>query len=121
MLDWKKNISSTEFFEKYRDWDKVENEEIPVVLIEIRKGIDTSSREMAITFDDISKGKFYYRDYTKNGLPFVEEKEVYWSTFSFEYLEDAKKFAEMFGVMGNWEPGYKEFCLECNNRRDGEA
>lgn len=51
-----------------------------------------SSRDRAIEFDDLSEGRFYYRDWTDSGLPFVEEGEVYRSQFCFEKKADKEKF-----------------------------
>lgn len=69
--------------------------------LEIVKGTDKSSRDIAIEWDDLSEGQFYYRDYTKSSLPFIDEGEMYKSIFCFQYLRDAVKFCEVYGAKLN--------------------
>lgn len=119
---WNKNITSNEYYDiaqnKYFSWDTLENREPYFVMLEIKQGDNKSSRDIAVLFDDISIQNFYYRDWTKNGMPYINDGEVYWSGFWFQFQYDAKKFVELYGGKGSWEEGYKEFCKQCNDRRN---
>lgn len=123
--DWNKKLLLWNYhdivFKDYPGWDKINNNEISFVMFEITNNKDKSSRDIAIEFDDISNGYFYYRDWTMDGIPFVNEDEIYWSGFWFQYFKDAKKFQDMFGGMGNWMDGYEEFEKKCNNKRNNRS
>jgi len=75
------------------------------------------SHAMALEFDDIAAGTFYYRDWTSSGIPVLCDGETYWSGFSFQFRDDAVMFQEMFGGFGNWQEEYKEFEQRCNETR----
>lgn len=78
-------------------WDRSESgKNPPYVEISVRKGTDTSSRDLAIRFDDLAEWRFYYRDWTGSGLPFVSDGEVYRSGFWFQKKEDREKFLKMY-------------------------
>lgn len=123
MSDWNKNLHGWNFYEiqanGYIGWDKI-NDKVPYyVLLETVKGRDKSSHDIAIQFDDISHGNFHWRDFTKSSLPFVDDGEIYWSGFTFQFAEDAKKFVEMYGGKGNWTEDFEEFRIQCDNKRNG--
>lgn len=61
-----------------------------------KDGEQKSSRKIAVEFDDVSEGLFYYRDFTDDGIPFVRDGDVYRSCFSFQFKKDYDKFFEMF-------------------------
>ena len=123
MSDWNKSLGSSDFydiqFNGYIGWDKIDNKEPYFVMLEIIKNKDKSSHEMAVEFDDISHGNFYWRDWTESSLPFVDEREAYWSGFTFQFAEDAKRFVELYGGKGNWMDNFEEFRIQCNNKRNG--
>ena len=121
---WIKNISSDDFysihFNNYLGWDKINDKTPYYVLLETIKGKDKSSHKIGVEFDDISHGNFYWRDWTQSSLPFIDSGEVYWSGFSFQFVEDAKKFVELYGGKGNWMNDYEEFRVQCDNKRNGK-
>ena len=123
MSDWNNNLGSSDFYEiqanGYIGWDKINGKEPYFVMLETIKNKDKSSHEIAVNFDDISHGNFHWRDWTKSSLPFVDEGEIYWSGFTFQFTEDAKKFVELYGSKGNWMDDYEEFRIQCNNKRNG--
>jgi hypothetical protein len=98
---WKKNIPSWDWyplvFAKWPDWEK-EGDFPPFVELIITKGKGKSSHEMAVEFDDIAQGNFYWRDWTDSGLPFVDKGESYKSCFWFEFVFDRDIFKQKFGV-----------------------
>ena len=98
--DWNKKIPMWDWHEialsGFPDWEKP-NGEIPAsVFLTIVNGIDKSSHKIASETDDTCKGKFYYRDYTKSGLPFIRESEIYNSRFWFQFQSDAQNFATRY-------------------------
>jgi hypothetical protein len=99
--DWKKAIPSRSFYqlsiENFPNWEKPNGHNPKTVWLSIIKGLDKSSRIIAIEFDEISQGNFYYRDWTKSGLPFIDDREQYDAIFSFQFISDAEKFHELFG------------------------
>lgn len=73
-------------------WHKPHGSEPPTIGFSCKMGVGKSSREIAIEFDDIAEGNFYYRDFTDSGIPIVSDGEVYRSQFVFQYLSDFEKF-----------------------------
>jgi hypothetical protein len=71
----------------------------PTVLITTSKR-RASSRTLAILFDDMARGAFYYRDWTASGLPFVNDDEIYHSRFWFQRESDRAAFERMVRVAG---------------------
>lgn len=82
-------------FDKFPGWEMDGEEPYSEKLI-VTNGVGKSSREMAIAFDDVAAGRFYYRDWTDSGLPFVDGGESYRSAFWFQTKADRDKFREMF-------------------------
>lgn len=76
-------------------WDKPNGSEPPMTGLSHKAGVGKSSRELAIEFDDIAEGKFYYRDFTDSGIPIVSDGEVYRSQFTFQYASDFEKFNKL--------------------------
>ncbi len=58
-------------------------------------GDGPQSRELAVEFDDIAQGQFYYRDWTDDGIPFVRDKETYQARFWFQKSSDRERFAKL--------------------------
>ena len=69
----------------------------PFVRLTIVKGHDRPSRKIALEWDDLAEGRFYYRDWTQDGLPFVHGGETYFAGFWFQKRTDAVRFAELYG------------------------
>ena len=120
---WIKNLSSDVYykiqFNNYLGWDKINDKTPYYVLLETIKGKDKSSHDIGVEYDDISHGNFYWRDFTKSSLPFVDDGEIYWSSFSFQFAEDAKKFVELYDGKRNWMDDFEEFRIECDDKRNG--
>lgn len=70
----------------------------PFVKLTHVHGKGRSSSELAIAWDDIAVGRFYTRDWTKSGIPFVRDGETYWSGWWFEYAADRDRFMAWAGV-----------------------
>lgn len=102
--DWKRMLAIDQFYHLqaagFPGWNPDEKivmgREVSCVTFDTEKGKDKTSREMAVEFDGIAEGNFYYRDWTGSGLPFVEDKEVYNSRFWFQYSSDLQKFKDMY-------------------------
>jgi hypothetical protein len=92
-------------------WEQDGNGEAPSIFLEFtRRDMNTEvrSREIATEWDDLAKHNFYYRDWTRDTLPFVREGEKYWSTFSFQRRSEAERFQKKYGGFANWVPGWQE-------------
>lgn len=101
--DWDKMIPGFDYHKlavlDWPGWDKI-NEGCPAyVQFVCVKGNGQSSREVAIEFDDMAEGQFYYRDFTNSGLPFVEKNESYRSLFVFQRFSDFEKFKNHFKLI----------------------
>ncbi len=83
-------------FAGYPNWEISPDGNPICVSLRIVNEIDKSSRNIAIEFDDISQGDFYYRDVTNDNIPFVEPKEVYYSYFYFQLGADAYNFSKKY-------------------------
>lgn len=121
--DWNRMIPSWDFnslsIKGYPGWEMTARDKPFFVMQEITKGAGKSSRQMAIEFDDIANGNFYYRDWTADALPFVEDGETHWTGFWFQNERDARKFVQLFGGNGSWQPDHDEFVRRCNAKRNG--
>lgn len=97
--DWKKLISTSEYLlvslNNWAGWDREKGEPISICCIHI-SGSGKQSRDIAIEFDDIAEGKFYYRDYTESSIPIVKDGETYESIFVFQDQSDVIKFINLF-------------------------
>ena len=97
--DWKNMIASDVFYkfqlDGYPGWHKPLLE----VKLEIVNGEDVSSRDMAIKFDDIARGQFWYRDVTQSGLPFVDSGERYRAIFCFQREDDYFEFLTNYALI----------------------
>jgi hypothetical protein len=93
MSDWNKKLLMCDFydvqFKGYPNWNKLDRDNPYYVVRESIHKVDKSSHELDVEFDDIAKGQFYSRDWTKSGIPFIDEGEIYWSGFWFQYKDDA--------------------------------
>jgi hypothetical protein len=79
------------------------------------------SHPLMVETDDKIVGRFYSRDYTSSGLPFVDDNEIYWSGYWFEFRHDAeffmKSIAADYKPVGVWEPNYPEEINTRNKKR----
>ena len=82
------------------------------------------SHPLMVMTDNSIVGRFYSRDYTSSGLPFVNEDEVYWSGYWFEFRHDAEFFMKFIAAdykpVGVWEPNYQEE-IKLRNKRRGKC
>lgn len=84
----------------YPGWDLVNSAKglhPPFVLLERHGRIDKTSTDIDREFDDIATGRFYSRDWTSDGIPFVNKGEVYHSGWWFQKREDAVRFVQIYG------------------------
>ena len=76
-----------------------------------------ASSDIAKSWDDICNGSFYYRDWTISGFPVLNDGEKYWAGFWFKKHDDAVKFQDEYGGVGDWMVGYQDFSDSCNEER----
>lgn len=84
----------------YPGWDLVEAGGVKrpsFVKLAIRNKIDKSSEDITREFDDVATGRFYSRDWTSSGLPFVSDNETYQAGWWFQKREDAVAFVRRYG------------------------
>lgn len=98
--DWKRMIPSWDWHKLvlagWPGWMLSDKDEPNFVTFEIVNGQGKSSREMAIEWDDLAEGQFYYRDYTRRSIPFIGADEMYKAIFCFQYERDAVEFNKRF-------------------------
>ena len=98
--DWNRMLAIDQFYglqvAGYPGWNLTEGHPATVGPFVVVKGSGPSSREMAVAFDDVATGNFYYRDWTDSGLPFVAGGGAYRSCFWFQYTADAQLFERLF-------------------------
>lgn len=99
MYGWKWKLPSYVWhrhcIDKYPEWE-LEDGETPafVKLAHTRggEGSDVESHKLASDWDDVAKDSFYQRDWTKTGIPFVEEGGTYWSEWWFATIKERDRF-----------------------------
>lgn len=100
---WRKKLLMWDWHEVqlagYPDWDLVEGYEKhpPFVKLAIRNKIDKSSEDISREFDDVAVGRFYSRDWSRDGSVFVGKGEVYDAGWWFQKREDAYEFIKRYG------------------------
>ena len=98
--DWLKMLPMWEYhqlvLDKWPGWELDIDAPTYVTLTFTHEKGGKGSREIAIEWDDLARGQFYYRDYTKNNLPLVEYGDRYESIFIFQLLADAETFRERY-------------------------
>lgn len=99
--DWNKLIPSWLWhqicLDEYPAWEKEEDGNPASVFIRVEHPKDKSSRTIAIEFDDLCHGAFYYRDFTEDGIPFIRDGDVYHARFWFQFKSDADMFLTNYG------------------------
>jgi hypothetical protein len=118
--DWNRLVPSSVFYKESLDgypvWDRYASGSCHFVMLEIVHQQDKPSRDIAIEFDDIAEGHFYYRDWTGSSLPFVDSSELYASGYWFELASDAYKFVELYGGSGIWMDDHESYVRDLNVR-----
>lgn len=98
--DWDRLVMKRDWYrlglKEYSGWQKTDKGIPHGVQLEHTNRHGKSSREIAIEWDNLSTGCFYYRDLTKSNLPWVDEGEVYHSLFWFQFEEDMTAFLKHF-------------------------
>ncbi len=101
---WKKKLLMWDWHEVsmagYPGWDLVDSggeKHPPFVKLAIVNKVDKSSDDIRNEFDDIAVGKFYSRDWSRDGSCSVVPNEVYDVGFWFEKREDAYTFIKRYG------------------------
>ena len=106
---WKKKMLMLDWHElccdKWPGWHSVTSpngeKHPPFVKLAIRNDFDKSSLDIDREFDNIATGKFYSRDFSRDGSVFVNKGDWYDAGWWFEKLEDAYTFIKKYG--GNAE------------------
>ena len=101
---WKKKLLMWDWHEVaidgYPGWDLVEGDggmHPPFVKIAIRNKVDKDSTDIDREFDDIASGRFYSRDWSRDGAFSVSDGEVYDAGWWFQKREDAYEFIKRYG------------------------
>jgi hypothetical protein len=101
---WKKKLLMWDWhdvsFDGYPGWDLVESagqKHPPFVRLTICNKVDKSSEDITREFDDVATGKFYSRDWSQSGLPYVSDGEVYEAGWWFQKRGDAYEFIKRYG------------------------
>lgn len=92
MLMWNFNDHA---LDGYPGWE-IERDKSPafVKLTHVRRGgdADVESRTLAAAWDDVAEVDFYQRDWTGDGIPFVNGGETYWSGWWFQTIAERDRF-----------------------------
>ena len=97
LLSWNFNFHA---LDGYPDWE-IENPEADkysrhpafVKLTHVRRRAgDVESSALANAWDDLATADFYQRDWTDDGIPFVDEGETYWSGWWFQTAAERDRF-----------------------------
>lgn len=98
--DWKRLLPTSTWHKILLDglpgWDLNKDGNQLQVLCAFTMGEGLSSRDIAIDWDGRSRGLFYYRDHTNNGIPFVDDGIVYVSSFAFQFMSDLLLFGDAY-------------------------
>lgn len=55
---------------------------------------EVESRVLCVAWDDVAEVRFYQRDWTDDGIPFVRDGDTYWSGWWFQTCTDRDRFLE---------------------------
>lgn len=106
---WKRRMLSWNWyslsFNKYEDWEIVETQnerdgqrwtESHPAFVKLahrhNKDGDVESSVLCNAWDDMAEADFYQRDWTDDGIPFVDDDEVYWSGWWFATVAERDRF-----------------------------
>lgn len=107
---WKKKLLMWDWYDVAHDgypgWDLVapgggNDRHPPFVKLAIKNKTDKSSEDISREFDDVAVGRFYSRDWSREGSPFVRDGEVYDAGWWFQKREDAYTFVKLYGGVPN--------------------
>lgn len=103
---WRKKVLMWDWHEialaGYPGWDLVDpgagyEKRPPFVKLAIRNKVDKDSDDIDREFDDIATGKFYSRDFSRDGSVYVGEGEYYDAGWWFQKRADAYTFMKLYG------------------------
>jgi hypothetical protein len=102
-LGWKRYVGTQDWFcvvlDGFPGWELNPATREPYRAdLSVTKGRDRHSRDIAVEFDEIATGPFYWRDWTDDGLPFVSDGETYRSAFWFARRADFDVFVKKYGA-----------------------
>ncbi len=99
---WKKYVLMWDWHDiqlkGYPGWERDAAGEVLWFDVGFIQGDGLSARQIATQFDDMAVGRFYWRNWTKDGSSSVGKGEAYISRFWFEKLVDKDLFIEKFTV-----------------------
>jgi hypothetical protein len=99
-LGWKQKLLSVDWhdccLDGYPGWEMetADGKSAPafVKLTHIRATKDVESSTLANKWDDIANEPFYTRDWTDDGIPFVNKGDTYWSGWWFKTVVERDRF-----------------------------
>lgn len=103
---WRKKLLMWDWhevaIEGYPGWDLVDPrggwpKHPPFVKLAIQNKVGKSSEDITREFDDVATGRFYSRDWSADGSPFVGDGEWYDAGWWFQKREDAYEFIKRYG------------------------
>lgn len=100
MLMWDFNKHA---LDGYPGWE-IERENSPafVRLSHVRGKGAVESNALCEAWDDVARARFYQRDWTDDGIPFVREGETYRSGWWFQTLAERDRFVEWLRTQRGW-------------------
>ena len=97
-LGWKKKLLMWDWHEHalkgYPGWQLDSDRHPYFHKFVVVKGKGRSSHRIASDWDDSATERFYHRDWTSSGLPFVDDGETYWTGFWFESKAERERFVK---------------------------
>lgn len=99
MLSWNFNSHA---LDGYPGW-QIESEDSPafVKLSHVRGEGEVESAKLSTAWDDLATVDFYQRDWTDDGIPFVNKGTTYWSGWWFATIAERDRFLD-------WYPRYED-------------
>ena len=102
---WKKKLLSMDWYDLcsdgYPGWemDPSDGRLAPafVKLTHTRGSGNVESSDLASTWDDVATEPFYTRDWTDDGIPFVNKGEIYWAGWWFKTVAERDRFVKWRG------------------------
>lgn len=99
---WLKKVPTHDWhlisFDQYPGWELEKDHPAFAKLTHVRGPDGVESHKLACEWDDIAIGRFYQRDWTDDGIPFVQEGASYWSGWWFETIAERDRFLEWFAA-----------------------
>lgn len=105
---WKWMVASLEYHmaasKELPGWDRDSDGKQFQLNLRVVKGKTMSSHTVACQWDDLATERFYYRDWTDSGLPFVDDGGQYMTGFVFARRMDYELFREKYDRDGTTPP-----------------